>query len=316
MKDSQDDSLKAFEKYYQREYDYDTTALSEPDINQIRQLAMEKRVLYGMRAPIGENIFDLISSQNPSIRYESIDFNSDDVDAILYICSGENAKSYIVLNSKRPLVNQIFATAHEYYHFIHDYEEIKKNPCICDFKSLDSLMEKRASRFAAELLLPTDALKAEIQFYEEKLETKQMDFDLLDYGALSIFLLTKYQLPLKSIFYRFHEEGLLKKAVEEVIQDYELIKRIVNEIVGSEMFDVINRLYSSSNPHISNESLEYKQIRNAYDLGNASREEILEDSRILNLDESHIASFFDSIEEDDEELSPEQLKNLSNLWRK
>lgn len=49
--------------------------------------------------------------------------------------------SYIILNSKKPLINQIFTAAHEYYHYIKDYQKFKEMPYICDFSMLQDVNE-------------------------------------------------------------------------------------------------------------------------------------------------------------------------------
>ena len=304
------EDLKEFERFYQREYDYNTTALPAKDIYEIRTLAREKRSTYS-KAPIGCEIFDLITSQNSLIKFEKVNFNSDRIDAILYILPENDGKAYIILNSNKPLVNQVFAAAHEYYHYIHDYEEIKDNPYVCDFHSLDSIMEKRACRFAAEFLLPSDVLSDEIASYEIRFEIKQKNFERKDYAALSVFLLIKYQMPLKSVFFRFHEEGYLK-SVDKILEDYKLIKGMLTDLKIYE--ERIRPLFDNSNPYINNAPLELKQIQDTYIVGKATRDEILYDSQILGLDESMVRSIFDELEDDDEDLSDETKEKLKNLW--
>lgn len=46
------DNHELFEKYYQAEYDYNTTSLSLDEIDAIKKLAREKRVDYAS-APMG-----------------------------------------------------------------------------------------------------------------------------------------------------------------------------------------------------------------------------------------------------------------------
>ncbi|MCD8076236.1 MAG: hypothetical protein LUF27_14620 [Lachnospiraceae bacterium] len=114
-----------FEQYYQREYDFNTNSLSEDEVDSIKALVKEKRVDYAL-APIGEKIFGWITEQDTNIHFEVVDFNSDKIDGLLYIPQSGFDKAYIVLNSKKPLINQIFAAAHEYYDYVRDGENIKK----------------------------------------------------------------------------------------------------------------------------------------------------------------------------------------------
>ena len=73
--------------------------------------------------------------------------------------------AYIILNVNKPLINQIFTAAHEFYHYIKDYKKFRETPYICDFNKLKDINEMCASRFAAELLLPEEALLREIKDY-------------------------------------------------------------------------------------------------------------------------------------------------------
>ena len=53
------DNNELFKKYYQTEYDFNTTSLSIGEIDAIKKLAREKRVDYAS-APMGSGVFDLI----------------------------------------------------------------------------------------------------------------------------------------------------------------------------------------------------------------------------------------------------------------
>ena len=145
------DNKELFEKYYQTAYDFNTASLSIDEIEAIKKLAREKRIDYAS-APIGPGVFDLIQKQSSDIRFELVSFESDKIDGMLYIPTTGKERAYIILNSNKPLVNQIFAAAHEFYHYIKDYQVFKAKPYICDFSMLKDVNEKKACRFAAELL--------------------------------------------------------------------------------------------------------------------------------------------------------------------
>ena len=123
-----------FKQYYQTNYDFNTTSLDEDEIDEIKSLVKEKRVNYAL-APIGEKIFSFIVEQNSNINFELVKLDTTNVDGMLYIPESGNEKAYIILNGNKPLVNQIFAAAHEYYHYIKDYESIKEKPYICCLSS-------------------------------------------------------------------------------------------------------------------------------------------------------------------------------------
>ena len=104
------DNNELFEKYYQTEYDFNTTSLSLDEIDVIKKLAREKRVDYAF-APMGIGVFDLIQKQSSDIRFELVSFESDKIDGMLYIPTTGKERAYIILNSNKPLVNQVFAAA-------------------------------------------------------------------------------------------------------------------------------------------------------------------------------------------------------------
>lgn len=299
------DNQDLFEHYYQKEYDFNTTTLTEDEVRSIKRLVREKRVDYNL-APIGEEIFEWILSQEHDLSFEFVDFDSEKIDGMLYIPSNGKEKAYIILNSNKPLINQIFTAAHEYYHYICDYSEIKSKPYVCDFSSLKNVNEKKASRFAAEFLLPEDALRAEIRFLESR-------FRIKDYAYISILLTIKYQLPLKAVIYRLYEERYIDD-IENYIKNYSFIKEILKEIKIAT--DRVERLYSTDNPYCSTNGLIYKEMRDSYLSGLASREEIISDARTLGLDETIVNDFFSDFEEDDDEDDSEVLDIIKKKWGK
>lgn len=303
-----------FQKYYQMEYDFNTTSLTEEDIDNIKELVREKRVNYAL-APIGEKVFDWIMEQVANIRFELVDFDSEKIDGLLYIPQSGLDKAYIVLNSKKPLINQIFAAAHEYYHYITDYARVKKEPYICNFSALENVNEKRASRFAAEFLLPEDALRNEIKTYKKRMAgPTDSRWIFEDYAALSICLTVKYQLPLKAVIYRLYEEHYIEN-IDEYIQNYDFIKSVLQEI---KIFEKpVQHLYGCWNDHFKANSLIYRQMKLVYDAGYASRQEIIEDAKLLELNLQLINEFFDEIvDSDEDEDDTELIEYIKQVWRK
>ncbi len=293
------DSNDLFEQYYQREYDFNTVSLSIGDVVEIKRLVREKRVDYA-QAPLGTDIFSWILNQSSDIRFESVSFDSDKIDGLLYIPTTGKERAYIILNSSKPLVNQIFTAAHEFYHYIMDYQKFKEMPYICDFSMLKDVNEKKASRFAAELLLPEQALSQEITEYCLAMDIanwKEMKFS--DFAALAISLTVKYQMPLKAVIYRLVEEHYINN-VDVYIKNYAFIKMVLREI---RIFgDYVSELYSTRNDYIRVYSSIYRDMEKAYSVGNASKENILEDAEKLNLDMNIVRDF---LEEDAEEMEDE-----------
>ena len=302
---------KLLEKYYQRSYDFNTESLDKSEVTRIKRLAKEKRVNYNL-APLGGEIFRLIEEREPDIRFELVDFDSDEIDGMLYIPKVGSNRGYIILNSNRPFVSQVFAAAHEYYHYLEDYGAKRNTPFICNLQELDNIKEKRASRFAAEILLPEEALRAEILSFRQKLQiAAERELRLDDYAILSIYLTIKYQMPLKAVIYRFCEEGFIREA-DKFIEQYGVLKAFLFELtVREKEFETI---YANENPYVDVNDI-YSQMRDAYVTGFASRDEILKDSEVLGLDLTLIEAFLEPYVEDmDDEKDDELDEMIRGVW--
>lgn len=299
------DNNELFEQYYQNEYDFNTSSLSGETIEDIKKFVREKRVDYNI-APMGTGIFSWILNQNSNIRFEMVKFDSDKIDGMLYIPSTGRERAYIILNSNKPLVNQIFTAAHEFYHYSKDYQKFKENPYICDFGGLKDINEMCASRFAAEFLLPEDALKREINSTVSAFHLNSFkELDFTKYAALSILLTVKYQIPLKAVIYRLFEEKYIED-INSYIVNYEFLKSAMKELTVFR--ERIEELYSNKNHYVITYSSIYSDMEKAYMTGNASMEDILADAKKLELDSELVNIFLEQNEtieediEDDDEL--------------
>jgi len=298
------DQKELFEQYYQVEYDFNTASLNADEIMEIKTLVREKRVDYAL-APMGTGVFNWILNKNSNIRFELVPFESEKIDGMLYIPTSGKERAYIILNANKPLANQVFTAAHEFYHYIKDYQRFKEKPYICDFSMLKDVNEKKACRFAAELLLPEDALSHEIQEFCRMMHiknVKQMDFNQI--ASLMIVLTVKYQMPLKAVIYRFAEEYDIDN-VDKYIENYDFIKKVLLEI---ELFRKrVDELYNTENNYVIPYSSSYQDMEKAYSTGNASKEDIIADATKLGLNMNVINDLFtiDDQNEDDEDCDAE-----------
>jgi len=306
------DHQELFEYYYQNKYDFNTASLSVDEIAEIKKLAREKRVDYNL-APMGTGIFNWILKENSEIRFERVSFTSEKIDGMLYIPTTGKERAYIILNSNKPLINQIFTAAHEYYHYIKDYQKFKEMPYICDFSMLKDVNEMKASRFAAELLLPEEALYREVQDYLRVNNKSQKEMNFGDYGALIILLTIKYQMPLKAVIYRFYEEGHINH-IDEFIENYQFIKKVLKEI---KIFSKhVEMLYDMENPYVIPYSSTYQDMEKTFVTGNATRENILEDAEKLKLDMNVVFDFLIVDDEVDDDDDDEELFAMINAKRR
>ena len=306
------DHKEIFEQYYQSEYDFNTESLSMAEIADLKRLVREKRVDYNL-APLGAGIFDWILKQNSNIRFEQVGFDSDKIDGLLYIPTTGKERAYIILNSNKPLINQIFTAAHEYYHYIMDYQKFKQMPYICDFSALKDVNEMKASRFAAELLLPEDALNREIQDYLRLKNMSRTELNFGDFAAMIIFLTVRYQIPLKAVIYRFYEEQHIRN-IDEFIENYEFIKKALKEI--KILGRAVKILYSTENDYVLPYGSTYEDMEKAFATGNASKENILEDAVKLGLDMNVIRDFLTEDENVEDEDDDDELFAIINTKRR
>ncbi len=309
---------KRFDQYYQSEYDFNTTSLPRETVDEIKKLAREIRVDYGL-APMGTGIFGWILNQNNSIRFEMVSFDSEKIDGMLYIPRMGHERAYIVLNANKPLVNQIFTTAHEYYHYIKDYQSFRQTPYICDRSQLKDTNEKCACRFAAELLLPDEALKKEIDIYLRRSgaeDIKEVSFS--DCAGFIMLLTIIYELPLKAVIYRLVEEGYIDNE-NQYIKEYDFIKRVLRKT--KVLQDCVRELYGKENIYVTQFNSIYDNMEKAYLTGNASEEEILRDAKRLELDQGMVDDIFrydehDELGDQDEIANDEELFQIINeKWR-
>jgi Zn-dependent peptidase ImmA (M78 family) len=294
------------EDYSQIRYDFNPKALSRREINEIKTLAREKRVEYGI-APIGKNIFDFITSNEKNIYFEKQAFDNKELDGMIFVPSKSRNIAFIILNSNQPLLNQIFATAHEYYHFLTDIELISKNPHICSLSHLGEKSEQKASRFAAEFLLPDDALRKEINNWLSIINKQEVeDAEIEDITILCYILTTKFCLPLKAILYRLFEEGYIEsKMFDLLISNYEFIKDTF--IKAKNVYKrEIEELLSNENPYIH--EVMYEMVPKAFRNGFVSIDTLQRDAKLLNLDIERFGidemqeDLEDENEDDDDEL--------------
>lgn len=267
------------------------------DIRAIKDRVKKIRVDIG-NAPLGVNIFQFISNDNPNIYFESEPFMNEDFDALIYFANISSETAFIVLNSKQSLLNQIFAAAHEYYHYLEDYEKIRKNPLMCNLSELDDDQEKRASRFAAELLLPEEALRLEVENTELYMEKSLKNSTVELIAALCVNLSFKYQLPLKAVMFRLEEEKYIKN-LKEIIENYGVVKNFYMKH-ANRRFHKAEELWNSENPYLVSNF--YDSMSTVYNHGLVNYDEIVNDAVLLGLNPDGLMIDTDFDEDDDDDI--------------
>jgi len=182
--------------------------LNEVQIDDIRKLAGEKRRSLGFvgETPIANDIFTILDKLEIMLLEYPIEPEGDKPAfsaAIMYSEEGDKKLTFIGLNTADYYDKQIFAIAHELYHYYTKSGSHLSRPE--DEES--SLIEVKANRFAAEFLLPETVLESIVldAFKTSSLEKIQHK-TLLRFIAR---LHCTWWLPYRSLVRRLHEIGAI-----------------------------------------------------------------------------------------------------------
>lgn len=178
--------------------------LNEIQIENIRKLAEEERRTLGFvgETPIASSIFTILEKLN--IRLLEYPIKSEKEKpafsaALMYSKESGQELIFIGLNTADYFDKQIFAIAHELYHFYtKSCSHLSRSA-----EEADNLIENQANRFAAEFLLPENILKSILlnEFKSSTLKEIQIK-TLLRFIAR---LHCNWWLPYKSIVKRLKE---------------------------------------------------------------------------------------------------------------
>ena len=131
--------------------------LTELQIDEIKKAADKERRNFGIiEAPIAGDLFMLIEQEGIAIcQYPFPTSKKSHTDAnITRFETGSDKMIFIGLNTAIYYDEQLFALAHELYHYITKTGKAYET----DMDEEDKRTEKMADRFAAELLLPSETL--------------------------------------------------------------------------------------------------------------------------------------------------------------
>ncbi len=182
--------------------------LSSFQIEEIKKKAIEVRKVFGVYedVPIASDIFMLLEKNNIILcEFPFQSSGKSHIDATLtrFETNGEPI-IFMGLNTSLHFDEQIFAIAHELYHFI-----TKTGKSYTEDMEEDPLNERQADRFAAELLLPGSALRTQVilEFQTEHITSVQY-LRVLRFIAR---LQCEWWLPYRAIVNRLFEEGYIQK---------------------------------------------------------------------------------------------------------
>ena len=221
-----------------------TILLDEKQIYDIKRLASETRRFFGVHQniPIGSDIRLLLEKKEILLcEYPFPDTEGTHTYGnITWFEADKERITFIGLNTSSYYDEQIFAIAHEIYH----YTTKTGKAYTPDMDYEDKLTEKQADRFAAELLLPAEALKDAVA---DAFGVPKM-FEVSDKGALRFIarIQCDWWLPYQSIINRLFEEEMISPEQYERLYEIDCrteqgIYRRILKNTDSEISDLLNK---------------------------------------------------------------------------
>lgn len=219
--------------------------LNEVQVDEIRKLAGDERRFLGFvgETPIANDIFTILDRLDIMLLEYPIESEGDRPAfsaAIMYSEEGDKKLTFIGLNTADFYDKQIFAIAHELYHYYTKSGSHLSRPE--DEES--SLIEVKANRFAAEFLLPETVLESIVldEFKTSTLEKVQHK-TLLRFIAR---LHCTWWLPYRSLVKRMHEIGAI--SAEQYAELYSVDERDlqgeygkIGQAINKEVFLKLNQ---------------------------------------------------------------------------
>lgn len=196
--------------------------LNEVQVDEIRKLAGDERRFLGFvgETPIANDIFTILDRLDIILLEYPIEPEGDRPAfsaAIMYSEEGDKKLTFIGLNTADFYDKQIFAIAHELYHYYTKSGSHLSRPEDED----NSLIEIKANRFAAEFLLPETVLESIVLD-----EFKTSSLEKIQHKALLRFIARLHciwWLPYRSLVRRLHEIGAISS--EQYAQLYSIDER-------------------------------------------------------------------------------------------
>ena len=218
--------------------------LSENQIYEVKSLASKARQVFGVypNVPIGNDIKLLLEKNGILLcEYPFPDTNGTHTYGnITWFKVDNDTITFIGLNTSSFYDEQIFAIAHEIYH----YTTQTGKAYTPDMEYEDKLIEKQADRFAAELLLPPEALRTAVMETIGSADMRDVsEAKLLRFVAR---IQCDWWLPFQAIINRLYEEGFID--ISQYDRLYEIdcrnedgIYRRLLKIVDSEISELLNK---------------------------------------------------------------------------
>lgn len=289
--------------------------LTPQDVYDIEKAAHSIRGDYG-KEPLGEGLFRMIRGLGIHLIYWPITSSAENENPFraVYLSTSSSQKNnekvrFIAVNSNDYLDSVLFSLGHELYHYYEDTDlDIFRHN---DEEPMED-REKKANRFAAELLLPRESLICEIKEWNHGKE-KIHDWNYLKMFRFIAYIQCQYWVPYKCIIRRLKEVGsITEDQVEDLLlEEARSPSSTYNKIactVDEEVFKKLNTPFAKKGIEQSNIEI----ILSNYEEGNIEEEELQKDlilfekrpidygviSTIDSEDLAELEEMFKAIEED------------------
>lgn len=218
--------------------------LNEKQIYEVKGLASDTRQSFGVHpnVPIGNDIKLLLEKKDILL----CEYPFSDTDGthtygnITWFKTDNETITFIGLNTSSFYDEQIFAIAHEIYHYITQSGKAYTP----DMEYEDTITEKKADRFAAELLLPEAALKAVAVGMLGSSDMRGIpETRLLRFIAR---IQCDWWLPFQAIINRLYEEGFIDESQYEKLYEIDcrsedgMYRRLLKNI-DAEISELLNK---------------------------------------------------------------------------
>lgn len=231
--------------------------LNDRQIYDVKKLVADTRQFFGVHpnVPIGSDIRLLLDKKEILLcEYPFPDTNGTHTYGnITWFQTDHDTITFIGLNTSSFYDEQIFAIAHELYHYI-----TKSGKAYTpELDDEDAVTEKQADRFAAELLLPADALKDAVM---DVFHVSTM-IDVSDSKALRFVarMQCSWWLPFQAIINKLFEENFISKKQYDALYEIDCrsedggYRRLLKSI-DPEISDLLNKKTRTTG--VSNQILE------------------------------------------------------------
>lgn len=273
--------------------------LNEKQIYEVKGLASDTRQSFGVHpnVPIGNDI-KLLLEKNDILLCEYPFSDTDGTHTygnITWFKTDNETITFIGLNTSSFYDEQIFAIAHEIYHYITQSGKAYTP----DIEYEDTITEKKADRFAAELLLPEAALRTAAVGMLGSSDMREIsETRLLRFIAR---IQCDWWLPFQAIINRLFEEGFIDESQYEKLYEIDcrsedgMYRRLLKNI-DAEISELLNK--KTKTVGVSNKVVE--TIISNYEDGFIDDDEFV--STLAMFDKKPEDFGFDMVAELDEDL--------------